>query len=173
MPRLPEAKRGLQSTAASAIKSKKQIVEIRDSIKHAAPEVQYDIIIDALLLIHDKWVQYSTPKFFAEERMDNQYMFMPGLLIGWEEIKKDLIFLEPILWELDFVTSNLEEEYWLRVRQFVRENGINKKTLMKSIRKGSDFYYALNEEVSEHLKEHMLTCRRITKQVMRKVRYIS
>ena len=53
--------------------------------------------IDVLSDVHNQWVKDNEKKFFDPKRENKMYQFMPLSLIGFEEAKSDLLFVEPIL----------------------------------------------------------------------------
>lgn len=84
-----------------------KIEEICYSAAFKDPCLLSTAVVLMLNTIHDEWVAHNTKKFFDESRKEKRFMFMPLMLIGWNEARKDLIFLMPLLDKLGF---HLEEE---------------------------------------------------------------
>ena len=53
--------------------------------------------LDVLSNIHNDWVEGNVAKLRDSSRMNKRYQAMPLELIGFDEAKSDLLFLEPIL----------------------------------------------------------------------------
>ena len=101
------------------------------------------LMISTLSDIHDGWVKDNQKKFFAREK---KHQHMPLELIGWNEVKSDLLFLRPILEAsgLEIDESTLEGTYKDTVLKFLEDKGIQtKEDLQAAITQGTDFYPAL------------------------------
>lgn len=128
-----------------------------------------DFTIDALEAIHNTWVSDNENKFFKEGR-NAEFQHMPIELIGWDEAKKDLLFLNPILQKMGISNSEqeLEESYEEKQKRFNQIHDItNKETLLEEISKGKEFYNVLQPEISEELKNPMTT-QKIVNQITQK-----
>ena len=77
------------------------IAIFRETVSQEEDEVFTEIILTALEEMHDHWVRISTNLFFDENLKDRQFMFMPFLMIGWEEVEKYFDLLWPILEDLE------------------------------------------------------------------------
>ena len=102
-----------------------------------------NMIMDTLFAVHDGWVQDNVKKFNAREK---KHQHMPSELIGWKEVKADLLFVRPIF-EAAGVQVNeeeLEQVYNGRVKEFFLDHGIQTaRNLSDSITQGEEFYPAL------------------------------
>ena len=64
---------------------------------------EWDVVIEILANIHDKWVQSNAKKYDrGNEIKSNKNLFqhLPTALIGIDELSKDLMFLAPFLEEI-------------------------------------------------------------------------
>lgn len=114
-----------------------------------------EMIVSVLSNIHDGWVKDNQKKFNAREQ---KHQHMPVELIGWDEAKKDLLFLKPILFAMNigYDEKELEQAYNERVSKFMESNQIESKSdLVKKISEGAAFYPALEgqDEIIEALKD--------------------
>lgn len=116
-----------------------------------------DMVISVLSTIHDGWVHDNQKKFFAR---DKKYQHMPIELIGWKEVKSDLLFLKPILEAMDLSAyiseEDLEKAYNQRVQAFLEEKGITDiDKLSEQISRGAEFYPALEgqDDITQALQD--------------------
>jgi len=112
-----------------------------------------EVALQALSEIHDGWVKDYAHKFNQEGRENKRYQHLPIEMIGWEEVKSDLLFLSPVL---ETVFANIDEKslengYNARVQKFFADKklldengGISKSKTTKAILSGSSFYSALS-----------------------------
>ena len=110
-----------------------------------------DLIMSTLFEVHDAWVRNNSKKFNSR---DKKYQHMPSELIGWKEVKADLLFVKPIFEAMGIEVNEeeLEKVYNARVKEFFLKNNIrNKEDLAKLISKGKEFYPPL-EGYGETLK---------------------
>lgn len=116
---------------------------IMDSISKKHNDFVNNIIMDALFAVHDGWVRDNVNKFINRKK---KHQHMPSELIGWEEVKTDLIFVRPIF-ELAGIKVNeeeLEQVYNDRVKKFFLDRKIlTTEDLINHITKGKEFYPAL------------------------------
>lgn len=106
-------------------------------------EMYNNIIMDTLFSVHDGWVKDNVKKFDAREK---KYQHMPSELIGWNEVKSDLLFVKPIFETggIEVNEQELEDVYNERVKEFFLKNDIkNKDDLANLISQGENFYPAL------------------------------
>lgn len=99
--------------------------------------------MDTLFAVHDGWVRDNIKKFNAREK---KHQHMPSELIGWKEVKADLLFVRPIFEAagLDVNEEELEQLYNGRVKDFFLNRGIKTaRNLSDSITQGKEFYPAL------------------------------
>lgn len=122
----------------------------KQKLQDLAPEdirqFKQKLYVDCLEAVHDQWAVSNVKKFFMEDREDRQYMHLPLELIGWKEIKKDLLFLEPIINAvgLDANMFDVEREYNFRrdcYKKQIFENGV--KSFAKK------YYDKLTEDIEE------------------------
>ncbi len=102
-----------------------------------------EIIMDTLFSVHDGWVKDNSKKFNTR---DKKYQHMPSELIGWKEVKADLLFVKPIFEAagLEVNEEELEQVYNGRVKDFFLDRGIKtSRNLSDSITQGKEFYPAL------------------------------
>lgn len=100
-------------------------------------------IIDTLFHVHDGWVKDNVKKFNAREK---KHQHMPSELIGWKEVKADLLFVKPIFEGLgvEVDEEKLERVYNDRVKEFFLNRGIKTaRDLSSAIAQGKEFYPAL------------------------------
>ena len=117
-----------------------------------------ELILTALSDIHDQWVidNSSEKAFIKKEGRGQLHQYTPQELIGWNEVKSDLIFLEPILNRVG-VTVNHEKllaAYNERVEAYAREHGITSKDdIVTLVSTGSQYYPALPQDLAARLVE--------------------
>jgi len=117
-----------------------------------------EFILTALSDIHDQWVidNSSEKTFIKKEGRGQLHQFTPQELIGWNEVKSDLIFLEPILNRLG-VTIDQEKllaAYNEKVSAYASERGISsKEDIATLVETGSAYYPALPQELAQRLVE--------------------
>lgn len=102
-----------------------------------------ELVMNMLSAVHDGWVRDNSKKFFAR---DKKYQHLPLELIGWKEVKSDLLFVGPIAETIGMSVDEkkLEETYNKRVEQFKADKGIEANNdLRRLISEGADFYPAL------------------------------
>ncbi len=95
-----------------------------------------ELVIDVLEHIHSKWIEQADEdgKFFNPKRENRKFQFSRGLLIGFEEFKKDLLFAKPILDKLgiEYTEEGIKALYESKVRDFM-EGIESKEDLQKYI----------------------------------------
>ena len=102
-----------------------------------------ELVLNMLSAVHDGWVKDNGKKFFAR---DKKYQHLPLELIGWKEVKADLLFVGPIAESIgiNIDEKQLEESYNKRVKQFKEDKSIETNNdLRRLISEGADFYPAL------------------------------
>lgn len=105
--------------------------------------------LGVLSTIHDGWVdKYSDEKTFNKKVSRNQLrQYAPLELIGWNEVKSDLLFLNPILASIgvNVDEQSLESEYHSMVASYLEENQINSPDdLTDLVSQGRNYYRALS-----------------------------
>ena len=101
------------------------------------------VIMETLFAVHDGWVKDNSKKFFAR---DKKYQHLPSELIGWDEVKADLLFVKSIYdsMGIEVDEEKLEEKYNKTVKTFKDKKGIHTDVdLIHEINKGAEFYPAL------------------------------
>lgn len=126
--------------------------EVKDKVKGFTDEK----ILEVLSVIHDGWVfDNSSEKTFnkkVERKQLRQYA--PIELIGWNEAKSDLLFLNPILESVGIKVDedSLSRAYHKKVADYMERNNINSRDdLTNLIGQGRDYYSALPVELEMKL----------------------
>ena len=105
-------------------------------------------IVKILSAIHDGWVKDNAKKFNKEGRESKRYQHLPLELIGWNEAKVDLMFVEPILKAINVKLdmTALRKEYNRQVVQYYRNYEINsREDLVEHILNVGNSYRPLTE----------------------------
>lgn len=113
------------------------VIKIKTLIKNQGKE---QIIIKILSTIHDEWVKNNANKFQARQK---DYQFVDLRLLSFEEVKKDLIFLQPILEGCDIEINEAElEKYFLDIQKkyMIKKGIVSHEDLKERLKQGSDFY---------------------------------
>ena len=125
----------------------------------------YKFMIDILSDVHDVWVKNNSKKFNSVNIKNGQevprakeYQHLPLQLIGFDEVKLDLIYVEPIVnaCGIEIDEKELKAEYDKSVEDFFIENNAKKiSDFHDEIMKGENFYPALEgqDNVNELLKQ--------------------
>lgn len=81
--------------------------------KLANVEDKENFTLDILSSIHEDWIEDNIWKLRSPSRMDKRYQAMPLELIGFDEAKSDLLFVEPILnaGRMEIDEQKLKEAY--------------------------------------------------------------
>lgn len=111
------------------------------SFKENIKDLELDgnnLVIATLDRIHSDWIENAdiSGKFFQEGRENTRYQFMDSALIGFEELKKDLIFVQPVFEALSIECSEegLQKAYTKYVKDFCAKNNIDSRaSLIDSI----------------------------------------
>ena len=93
-----EAKKGVKEVYLGVFRREKS----DEAFKHLAEKLEMvedkeKFTLDVLSNIHNDWVEGNVAKLRDSGRMNKRYQAMPLELIGFDEAKSDLLFLEPIL----------------------------------------------------------------------------
>ena len=112
--------------------------------------------LDVLAEIHDGWVVDNSSEKTFQKKVDREQLrqYAPIELIGWNEVKSDLLFLEPILSSVGVEISEekLSAAYHERVNKYLEEKQIDsKEKLTELVSKGKTYYDALPEELDARL----------------------
>lgn len=113
-------------------------------------------VLGILSDIHDGWVvDNSSEKTFNKKKDRKQLrQYLPLPLIGYNEVKSDLIFLKPILAScgLDTDALRLEGAYHGQVQDFIQNNELTSfEKLTLRVGEGRGFYPVLPEELAARL----------------------
>ena len=128
-------------------------IEYKD--KNESKNWKNEMALSALDRIHDGWVEDNQKKFMTR---DKKYQHMPIELIGWKEVKSDLLFLNPILQSMgiNIREEDLEKTYDDRVKDFFKSWDVKSiDELGEQISKGASFYKSLKgqEDILQALKD--------------------
>lgn len=101
--------------------------QVREEALAISNEENFELL--ALSAIHDSWVKdNANPKTIEKKKGKGQLrQYAPLELIGFNEVKSDLIFLEPILARMGMSVdiNALENEYNKRCEQFCNEHDLH------------------------------------------------
>lgn len=143
-------------------KYKSEMAEVKKALQNVDKN---DLAIYCLQVIHDCWVVNNSSKFNIMGREGKRFQHLPLEMIGWEEAKIDLMFLQPVLETcMDDPTAvntvSLHAKYDEVVKTFFQENNfidksgkLNKTQIVNAIMKGSDFYPALTNTNTAKTKD--------------------
>ena len=117
-----------------------------------------EFVLIALSDIHDQWVldNSSEKAFIKKEGRGQLHQYTPLELIGWNEVKSDLIFLEPIMTALgvSIDKDKLLEVYNAKVANYADEHSItSKEDIATLVGTGSAYYPALPQELGQKLAD--------------------
>ena len=112
--------------------------------------------LNILSTIHDDWVQDNSNEATFQKKVSREQLrqYAPLELIGWNEVKSDLLFLSPILSSIgvEVNEATLEDSYHERVESFFEKEDIKDESSIKSlIEQCQLFYPALPESLHEKL----------------------
>ncbi len=106
------------------------------------------LALRSLSHIHDNWVRDNSSEKAFEKKKDREQLrqYLPLELIGFNEVKSDLLFLNPVLNSvgLSIDENKLQEVYNGMVEDYLRKNGTDIKKVIEQ-------YPALSEEMRERL----------------------
>lgn len=130
--------------------------KIFDIVKEKAKGFTEEQELNVLSDIHDGWVQDNSSEKTFNKKVDRQQLrqYAPLELIGWNEAKSDLLFLNPVLESIGVQVNEeaLEQAYHDRVVDYLEDNGIfSEDDLTDLIKQGREYYPALPEELEKRL----------------------
>ena len=130
--------------------------EIFDIVKEKIRGFSEEQMLEVLSTIHDGWVVDNSSEKTFNKKVDRQQLrqYAPLDLIGWNEVRSDLLFLNPILASVGIYIDEtaLEEAYHARVEKYLEERNINEEDDLKAlVQQGRDYYPALPEELDARL----------------------
>ena len=109
-----EAKKGVREVYFGVFRREKS----DEAFRHLAEKLEMvedkeKFTLDVLSNIHNDWVENNVAKLRDPNRINKRYQAMPLELIGFDEAKSDLLFLEPILnaGGMDVNEERLREAY--------------------------------------------------------------
>lgn len=90
------------------------------SLNRLTEDDRADIVIKVLIEIHRNWASQSQARFFNPSYEEEQYLFMPAELVGFENLMTGYIFIQDIVKALGLETGIrvLEEAYARILRQY-------------------------------------------------------
>lgn len=93
---------------------------MRELFQYTSSDVE-DIVIDAMFGVHDAYKDLNRSQILNDNKL---YMFMPAELIGWNNAKKYLEYVKPILETTGKIIDEqeLEDKYNTKVRKFFLNN---------------------------------------------------
>lgn len=130
--------------------------EIFNIVSEKTKNFTDELKLDALSIIHDGWVINNSNEKTFNKKVERQQLrqYTPLELIGWNEVKSDLLFLNPILNSIGVNTSEkeLELSYYNRVIKYMDKNNINNQNdLLNLISKGKEYYSILPDDLNMRL----------------------
>lgn len=113
-------------------------------------------ILGVLSTIHDGWVIDNSSEKTFNKKVDRQQLrqYAPLDLIGWNEVKSDLLFLSPILDSVgvQINEATLAQSYHTRVANYMAKMKINSQDdLTELVQQGKKYYPVLPEELEAKL----------------------
>ena len=131
--------------------------EIFNTVKAKSKDFSEEKQLGVLSTIHDGWVIDNSNEKTFNKKCDRKQLrqYAPLELIGWNEVKSDLLFLNPILKSIDVNVNekNLEQSYHNRVANYMNQMQINnQEDLTNLVKQGKDYYPILPEELERKLK---------------------
>ena len=112
--------------------------------------------LDVLSTIHDGWVVDNSSEKTFDKKVARQQLrqYAPIELIGWNEVRSDLLFLNPILASVgvQIDEESLAQAYHTRVANYMETMKINsQEDLSNLVQQGRDYYPALPEKLDARL----------------------
>lgn len=148
---------------------------LREEVGSLDKETQARIALQALSDIHDRWVRANSLSVFEDVgRYYERYMLMPLSLIGFETVRLDLVFLEPIIWELgmEISESDIVAAYVEDVVTFRDQHKLASKiSLIDWIMNGLYRYQAIDAWVVRYFSAHYVAAAGVADQVIEHLRF--
>ncbi len=125
---------------------------VRERIQGFTEEQQLEV----LSTIHDGWVADNSSEKTFIKKVNRQQLrqYAPLDLIGWNEVRSDLLFLKPILESVNVQINEeaLSQAYHKRVANYIETMGINSQDDLTALVKQGRYYYpALPQELEARL----------------------
>lgn len=153
----------------SAVINGPEDAEIFNIVAAKAMSMSESDKLDILTIIHDGWVQKNCSEKTFNKKVGREQLrqYAPLELIGWNEVKSDLLFLTPIL---NSVGVSVDEEtlsaaYHQRVSAYMEEHAINGPSqLQELVGQGKNYYSALPDDLHDRLQPYTET---VTNQIIK------
>lgn len=112
--------------------------------------------LGVLETIHDGWVVNNSSEKTFNKKMDRGQLrqYAPLELIGWNEVRSDLLFLSPVLSSVGVMVdeSVLSKAYHETVANYLKEKSISSQNdLTELVRQGRQYYPILPESLEAKL----------------------
>ncbi len=125
---------------------------VREKIQNFSEEQKLGV----LSTIHDGWVINNSNEKTFNKKVDRQQLrqYAPLELIGWNEVRSDLLFLNPILASVGVQVNEttLAQAYHAKVADYMEEMKINNQDdLTALIQQGRNYYSVLPEDLESRL----------------------
>lgn len=109
--------------------------------------------------IHDGWVVNNSSEKTFNKKMDRGQLrqYAPLELIGWNEVRSDLLFLSPVLSSVGIMVDEmaLSKAYYERVANYLKEKSINsQEDLTELVKLGREYYPVLPESLEARLSPY-------------------
>lgn len=103
------------------VKARFQI--LKDHNQTMADTMTADLLLEVSDAVHKGWTSRNATPFFGKKDMkDQQYQYAPLELIGFKEVKSDLLFLKPLAEQVGITINEelLHDRYNERVESYLR-----------------------------------------------------
>lgn len=142
--------------------------EIFEIVREKMQGFSEEQMLEVLSTIHDGWVVDNSSEKTFNKKVDRKQLrqYAPLDLIGWNEVRSDLLFLNPILASVGVQVDEetLSQAYHTRVANYMEEMKINSQDdLTALVKQGRIYYPVLPEELearllpmSENVSEQMI-----------------
>ena len=153
----------------SAVINGPEDAEIFNIVATRAMSMSESDKLDILSVIHDGWVQNNCSEKTFDKKVAREQLrqYAPLELIGWNEVKSDLLFLTPIL---NSVGVSVDEEilsvaYHERVVTYMEEHSINGPSqLQELVGQGKYYYPAMSEDLHDRIQPY---AEKVTNQIIK------
>ena len=104
---------GMSDSTAMLTEVRNAFETVRRNNPELVDHISANLLLDACDDIHKGWTGRNATPFFGKKDMkDQQYQYATSEMIGWKEVKADLLFLAPIA---EAVGIQIDEETMKRV----------------------------------------------------------
>ncbi len=147
------------------------VKEVMETCRKLSLAESNEVALDALDRIHNQWTLDSTKVFFSPEHAKKQFLFLHSLLIGWSEVKKDLVFLAPIADYLGLVIKKPLGNYNRRSLTFVQQENIDQDNFGERIfedcfKEETPLLAKVDPSIKEALRTDRAACLRMAERAM-------